>query len=59
MSQTKCEFCDEYNTENNLLGGEGIVVNKDKKYLFIAHFQNEYYRINVKYCPECGKKLSE
>ena len=55
-----CEYCNVNNNEENLLGDDGIVTDpvSDKKYLFVAHFVNEYYRIGVNYCSQCGKKLT-
>lgn len=54
-----CEYCSEGNNEENLLGDDGVVIDpvSDKKYLFVAHFVNEYYRIEIKYCPQCGREI--
>lgn len=65
LSNKSCEYCDEKNTEENLKGGhEGIIHNRSSNknrfaeyYLFINHFHNEFYRIEVKFCPQCGREL--
>lgn len=51
-----CDYCDKDNTKENLRGSDGIFFdNKTKKhYLYIEHFRNESYEIEVKYCPKCG-----
>jgi hypothetical protein len=54
-----CEYCHEDNTEESLRGDDGIYYNQDngRYYLYVEHFLNEKYRIEVEYCPKCGKKL--
>lgn len=58
---TLCEYCNVENKEENLRGLDGIVYDgEENKYcLYIEHFRNEKYRIEVKYCPECGRELAE
>ena len=55
----ECEYCSKDNTENNLRGDDGIIIDKNNKaYIFAEHFRNEHVRItNINYCPKCGKKL--
>lgn len=52
-----CDYCSKENAEENLRGSDGVVYCKGKHYLYIEHFRNEIYRIEVNYCPECGVKL--
>jgi hypothetical protein len=53
-----CDYCNN-NTEETLIGSDGVCYDKnnDKYYLYIHHFQNEIYRIEVDYCSRCGLKL--
>lgn len=55
----ECEYC-HGNHGENLHGSDGVIYNKedDKHYLYIEHFRNEKYYIDVNYCPRCGRKLS-
>lgn len=55
-----CEYCDENNTRETTNGDDNIIFDsKDSKhYLFIHHFYNEKYNIEVNYCPKCGRNLS-
>lgn len=54
-----CEYCDKGNTEDGLRGSDGIYydVAEQKYYLYIEHFRNEKYYLEVNFCPECGLKL--
>ena len=52
-----CEFCDTDNTEDALIGSEGIVQGDNSFYLYLEWYRNEKYRVDVKYCPMCGRKL--
>lgn len=55
-----CEYCDESNTEESLVGLDGIIYDKTKNeyYLFVEHFRHERIRIkDIKYCPMCAREL--
>ena len=56
----ECEYCSKDNTEINLQGDDGIIINENKEaYIFAEHYRNERVRINnIKYCPMCGNKLT-
>jgi hypothetical protein len=56
----KCEYCND-NTEENLRGDDGIVYDGivGKYYLYAEHFRGEQVRIEVDYCPKCGRKLEK
>jgi hypothetical protein len=55
-----CEYCSKENTAESLRGDDGIYYDnkKEKHYLYIEHFRNEKYFIEVNFCPQCGEKLS-
>lgn len=55
-----CEYCHRYNDETYLRGDDGVIYDEstNRHYLFIEHFRNEVYRIDVYYCPKCGRRLS-
>jgi hypothetical protein len=54
-----CDYCHEENSLENLSGLDGVLFDKEegKHFLYIEHFRNEKYKIEVNYCPECGRKL--
>lgn len=54
-----CDYCSSKNTDENLRGEDGVYYDrkKSKHYLYIEHFFKEIYRLEVNYCPECGRKL--
>ncbi len=58
--ESMCEYCDKNNKEESLRGDDGVVYDEkeSRHYLFIEHFYREVYRIEVNYCPECGRKLT-
>jgi len=57
-----CEYCNEQNieiSENAFQGSDGILFNKreEKYYLVIEHFRGERNKVEIKFCPMCGRKL--
>lgn len=54
-----CEYCDEKNKENDFEGSDGVYYDskKEKHFLVIHHFRNERNRVEVEYCPQCGRKF--
>lgn len=54
-----CEYCLKGNSKENLRGTDGVVYDTDvkKHYLYIEHFNQEVYTIEVSFCPKCGVKL--
>lgn len=42
----ECEYCSKDNTEENLRGDDGIIINKNKgTYIFAEHCRNERIKI--------------
>jgi hypothetical protein len=56
----RCDYCSRNNTEEMLRGSDGIYYdsNAEKHYLYVEHFRNEVYRIEVTHCPKCGIHLA-
>lgn len=56
---TKCDYCDENNKEEDFHGDDGIVYNeKDNKYYLVTeHFRGGFQRIEAHVCLKCGRKL--
>lgn len=54
-----CDYCNEKYEESDFYGGDGVWYDeKNKKYYFIIeYFRNKRYKIEIKYCPMCGRKL--
>jgi len=58
-----CDYCDEKdiedNNQNDFAGCDGIMHNKKdgNYYLVLEHCRNEISSIEIKYCPQCGRKL--
>lgn len=57
-----CDYCKEENieiSERAFQGSDGIMYNKmdEKYYLVIEHFKGEINKVQIKCCPECGRKL--
>lgn len=52
-----CDFCDENNTEESLIGDAGIIYDAIKKvhYLYVEYFRGEACRLEVKFCTECAR----
>jgi|GEM_PF-6808696 len=54
-----CEYCIEYQETSSCSGDEGIMHdNKKDKYYFVAeHYAGERIKVEIKFCPWCGKEL--
>lgn len=54
-----CEYCNKENKKELLRGDDGIYFDQmnNQHLLYIEHFRNEVYEIEVDYCPKCGKHL--
>lgn len=55
-----CDYCDEGNMEKDFEGGhDGVCFNaRENCYeLVINHFKGEWNRVEVKYCPQCGRRF--
>lgn len=58
-----CDYCKEENievSESAFQGSDGIMYDKMKEqyYLVIEHFRNERNKVEVKFCPQCGRNLT-
>jgi len=55
-----CDYCSGKNKKYNLEDIDGIHYNKKSNiyYFIIEQFKNKCIKIEIKYCPLCGKKLT-
>ena len=55
-----CNYCSEENKKYNLEDINGIHYDKKSNiyYFIVEQFKNECIKIEIKYCPLCGKKLT-
>jgi hypothetical protein len=59
-SISMCEYCENNIVdENSFVGGDGVYHDKktNEYYLIAEHFRNERIKIQIFYCPQCGREL--
>lgn len=60
IPEESCDYCNVNNKEKDFKDGhDGVCWNlREKEWqLVINHFRGEWNRVEVKFCPQCGRKL--